>query len=314
MRAAIPLILGLIIGAIGSILFQRSFPPDPGTSAAKIAELDEQLTRTKIRLAALEAANPRKPTSTAAKLRAGASTIFEDLRDGREVDLDDVFQASKPVLRDLSPIFDRIRRRELKHKNDQVLADLTRKYHLDPSQQKALKAWQQSKAEFETKIVSAVLTSDSTKLGDFAKATRAPRTNNGLDSFMESTLTGEDLARYKTDRLNERVQNVQNEAEHKVSRLHHAVALDEAQQDKVFAIMARSSPEFDPSMKFEGLGDDTAKLTPGQSRNDAIMEVLRPEQRQQYEERRAHRRHEAEQEFREMGLKFPADWDMFEDE
>ena len=131
---------------------------------------------------------------------------------------------------------------------------------------------------------------------------------------MESTLTGDDLARYKSDRLNQRVENVQNEAEHKVSRLHREVELDEAQQDQVFAIMARSSPDFDSSMQFEGLGDDTAKLAPGQSRNDAIMAVLRPDQRQQYEERRVARRQEAEQDLRESGLKLPANWDMFEDD
>ena len=294
MRAALPLILGLIIGSIGSILFQRSFPPDPGTSAAKIAELDAELTRARVRLAALEASTPKRPVSSAESLRAGARTIFEDLRDGRPVDMNEVFQAVKPVMRDLAPIFDRIRRKELKQHNEQILADLTRKYHLDPSQQKALKAWQQSKAEAEAKLFTAFATSETTTFEDMVKATHAPRANNGLDSFMESTLTGDDLARYKTDRMNQRVENVQNEAEHKVSRLHREVELDEAQQDQVFAIMARSSPDFDSSMKFEGLGDDTAKLAPGQSRNDAIMAVLRPDQRQQYEERRAARRREAE--------------------
>lgn len=313
MRAAIPLIFGLIIGSIGAFLFQRSFPPDPGTSAAKIAELDEQLTRTRIRLAALETNAPRKPSSTSGVLKAGARTIFEDLRDGRPVDMNEVFQTLKPVMRDLAPIFDRIRRKELKHMNEQILADLTRKYHLDASQQKALKAWQQSKAEFEAKLFTAFATSETTTFEDMVKASRAPRTSSGLDGFMESTLTGEDLANFKSDRMNERVQNVQNEAEHKVSRLHREVELDEAQQDQVFAIMARSSPDFDPAMKFEGLGDDTAKLAPGQSRNDAIMAVLRPDQRQQYEHRRVLRRQEAEQDFQEMGLKLPANWDMFED-
>ena len=77
--------------------------------------------------------------------------------------------------------------------------------------------------------------------------------------------------------------------------------------------MARSSPEFDPSMQLEGLGGKTATLPPGQSRDEAVMHVLRPEQRRQYEEHRIARRAAAGKEMEEVGLKLPDSWDMFEE-
>jgi hypothetical protein len=75
--------------------------------------------------------------------------------------------------------------------------------------------------------------------------------------------------------------------------------------------MARSSPDFDPGMQMEGLGDDRATLAQGQSRDEAILAVLRPEQRTIYEDHRASQRQQANEEMAEVGLKLPDDWDMF---
>jgi len=153
---------------------------------------------------------------------------------------------------------------------------------------------------------------NSKSLEEMIKTTQPKRSTDGMDAFMASTLTGKDLADYQRDRLTQRAEQVQSEAERKVNRLHSAVELDSAQQDQVFSIMARSSPDFDPSMKFEGLGDDSAQLTPGQSRDDAIMAVLRPDQQQRYEDQRNQRRAEAAKELNEVGLTLPPDWNMFD--
>jgi hypothetical protein len=313
MRNALPLVLGLVVGSIGAVLFQRSFPPKPGTSEARVAELETRLKSANVRLAALEAAAPPKRPNVNA-LKAGTRGIVEDFREGRLVDVNEVFRTFRPVFRDLAPLFDRIRRKELKQSHERVHDHLTRKYHLDASQQAALKKWQEAQADTEAKVFRALATSESITLEDMIKASQAPRRHTGLDRFMEGLLTGDDLNAFKSDRMTERVENVQNEAEQRVSRLHREVELDESQQDQIFAIMARSSPDFDPAMRFEGLGDDTAALAPGQSRHDAIMAVLRPDQRQQYEERRAARRREAEIEFNELGLKLPDTWDLFADD
>jgi hypothetical protein len=66
-------------------------------------------------------------------------------------------------------------------------------------------------------------------------------------------------------------------------------------------------------MQFEGLSADTSRLVPGQGRNEAILSVLRPDQRATYEERRRLQREEAEADLREIGMKLPADWDVFDE-
>jgi hypothetical protein len=64
-------------------------------------------------------------------------------------------------------------------------------------------------------------------------------------------------------------------------------------------------------MQMEGLGDDRATLAQGQSRDEAILAVLRPEQRTIYENHRTSQRQRANDEMAEVGLKLPEDWDMF---
>ena len=313
MRAPLFLAIGLAVGITGAVLFQDSFMPAADSPEERLADLERELARTKVSLAAAEARAPKPEASTQQKLTLGARTIMEDIKDGREVDMNDIYQAAKPALRDLSPIFERLQRKDMRRHHEFILADLTRKYHLTPAQQESLREWQKKKIEADLAVMRAFHQQDSTTLEDMVKAGRKTPPNAGLDSFMEKTLTGQDLTAYKSDRLNQRVEQVQSEADRRVSRLNSVVALDDAQQDQVFALMARSSPEFDPSMQFEGLTGDTAKLDPGQSRDEAILQVLRPDQRQQYENHRAARRLEAQKEFTDVGIRLPDTWDMVGD-
>jgi hypothetical protein len=127
-------------------------------------------------------------------------------------------------------------------------------------------------------------------------------------------LEGETLAKFENDRLQERVERVQNEADRKMHRLDRIVQLDETQKDEVFSLMARSSEAFDPSMQFEGLESESRPLTAGQARDGALIGVLRPDQAQAYEDHRREQIAEAEEELREVGLKLPANWDLFDED
>lgn len=313
-RAPLFIVAGLAIGITGTILYKESVPPPAGSVEARNAELERELTKTKVALAAAEARPPRPEPTTREKFAAGARTIMEDLKAGRTVDMNEVFRAAKPMLRDFSPLFERIQRRDMFKRNEFRLADLTRKYHLNPAQQEALRAWQKAKTEEQIAAIRAHNESETSTFEDMVKSGNRIRPDDGLDNFMGSTLTGEDLAKFKSDRLNEKVERVQEEADRRVSRLNSMVTLDEQQQDQVFSLMARSSPDFDPGMKFEGLGDDSSQLSPGQSRDEAILQILRPEQREQYDQQRRERQAAAQREFDDLGLKLPDNWDMLGDQ
>lgn len=312
MRALLFLVLGLVIGGVGASLFVRSLPPPQGTEAAKIVELERVVERNRLRIATLEATEANAAARLEAQAASGRRSIFQDLKDGRPVDVNDLFTAAKPFLHEFAPLTDRMRMSDTKRRIGQTVADLGKRWGLDDAQQSGLREWLEERAARQAEAIREVTGRADSTFVDYAKAMRDFHPNEGVDEFMERTLQGDSLAGYKTERMAERVNHVQYEAERRVEQLNAVVSLDDQQQDQVFALMARGSPEFDPSMQFEGLGDDRAVLSPGQSRDQAILAVLRPDQREQYEAHRARQRQEAEAEAAEIGLKLPPDWDMFD--
>ena len=312
MRAPMFLVLGLLVGAVGATLFVRSLPPPAGTEAEKIAELERVVARDRLRIASLEATEANAAARLERLAATGRRSILQDLKDGRPVDLNDLFNTAKPFLHEFAPLLDRMSRRDQKRRIEHTVADLAERHGLNASQKEELKQWLEARAEEQAGRIQEVTGRADSTLADYARAMRDFQPLEGVDAFMEGALQGEALDRYRRERLEERANRVQYEAEQRVNQRAAVVALDDTQQDQVFALMARGSRDFDPSMQFEGLGDDRAALSPGQSRDDAIMAVLRPEQRAQYEAHRVQRRQEAEAEAAEIGLKLPDDWDVFE--
>jgi hypothetical protein len=314
MRAPVFLVVGLVAGIAGAVLFQQSFPPPAGSVEEKLDGLERELDRTRVLLAAAEARAPRPEASTQQKFSRGVRSILEEWKAGREVDLEEFYMAMRPAMRDLSPLFERMKKRELRKQHEFVLQELTRKYKLTPAQQAVVQAWQKKKIESDVAAYRELNANDNVSFIEMIKGSSLPRPTDGLDEVMAQTLTEPERTRYQKERMNERLNQVQAEADRRVTRLHDMVGLDDAQQDQVFALMARSSRDFDPSMQFEGLSADTTPLPPGESRDQAIRALLRPEQRQKYEEKSLTRRIEAEKDLREMGLKIPANWDMLADD
>jgi hypothetical protein len=97
----------------------------------------------------------------------------------------------------------------------------------------------------------------------------------------------------------------------KVQRLDALVGLDETQREQVFAIMARNSPDYDPSMRLEGASGQIG-VAQNENAREAMLAVLRPEQRAAYEAERQRRREEAAKELEAIGLTLPPDWEMFD--
>jgi hypothetical protein len=311
-RPALTLITGLAIGVAGAVLFIQSMPPREGSAAERVEKLELDLKRARNQLASLEGADPDRRQSPKRTFRDGARRIAEDIRDGKAVTPDDIFHATQPLLRDLNPLLSRIRLRDLHRRIDTMTGEIARKYNLDSTQQESLKQWFEQKAIEENKRYDEMISQDGTRLEDIIQGTRDIRPDEGLDAFMEGTLRGGNLAAFKSDRMLERVGRVQQEADMKVTRLDGIVKLDEAQHGQVFGIMARGSRDFDPNMQFEGLGTAKAALSNGQSKQDAIMAVLRPEQRQAYQAEREKRRLDAQKELEAIGLSMPDHWDALD--
>ena len=320
-RSLIPLIIGLAVGGVGTFMFLDSMPGVKGSVEERANNLELELKKAQNRIAALEADELPAGQRSGAKgrdphgrVRPGhtfadtARSIAEDLREGRAVSPEDIFRASQPLMRDLAPLFDRMRVKQQRQIIDTMTGELSRKYRLTLPQQTALKQWFEQKSEQEAKRWTEMLGRDGTRLEEVMRASREVRPDEGLDGFMESVLSGEKLASFKAERLTERAQRVQQQADLKVQRLDSIVGLDEAQRDRVFGIMARGSREYDPAMVLEG-ARGAIPATPSGDPQEAMLGVLRAEQRAAYEAERQRRREEAAKDMEAMGLSLPPTWD-----
>jgi hypothetical protein len=243
----------------------------------------------------------------------GARNIFGDIRAGRDVDLDDVFQMTKPWMRDLSPVLNRIRVRAQTKEFDREAGAISKRYELSERQEKELLKWLERRAEQNAAAWDALIASDSSSVVDLFRAGRDAEENiRGIDDFMESQLTGERLAQYREHRLAERVESVQHEANGKLNRLDSLVDLDPAQEDQLFLLMARGSRDYVPTMDIDGMTGERTPI-PAEDRAEAVRSVLRPEQLEIYEAHRAEQLAEAEEDLRAVGLKLPDNWDLMDE-
>ncbi|BCU76731.1 hypothetical protein llg_14460 [Luteolibacter sp. LG18] len=301
-----PLVAGLVIGGAGVGLFAGSHPGAEGTPEAQVTRLEVELKSARNRITELEASGRTgRPGRTVSD---GLRELAEDIRAGRPVSPDDIFQKCQPLIGTLAPLFERIRVREAEKIADSLAGEMIRKYGLDPGQQAALKRWFEQKAEADAKAWTDLVSRKGTSLQDLAKEARNVRPDQGLDSVMETMLSGDKLAAFKTQRATEKAERIQQEADMRVERIDSIVELDASQRDQVFGIMARQSPDYDASVKLEGAAGDIATIGKG-TPEEATLAALRPEQQEKYLAEKQRRRQEAAKDLEAIGLSLPANWD-----
>lgn len=311
MRQYLGLVIGLLVGIVGAILFQQSMPPEEGSVEEKLEEAQMEIRRNERELALYRTADGPRDKRT---VRDGIRSIAQDIRDGKDVSPDDLFWTMKPWLRDMSPLFDRIRMVEQEERFDSLAGHYARKYNLSEQGQGELREWMKMREEENARAYHDVIQSDTTGFVEFVRVMEMnDDSERGLDGFMETQLQGEALAEFKAERLEGRVNSVQHEANRRLHRLDENVDLDEAQLDEMFAVMARGSESYESGMDFDGMGADTGRLE-GAERDAAIRQVLRPDQMASYEAYQAERRADAENELRRVGMTLPKDWELLDDD
>ena len=309
MALAAGALVGLGIGMAGMTVFGRDPSSGAGAvsggdvslEAGRIAGLEKELAAAREAISSLEARNRELESQRAEVASAPIAPA------AGATDLNEVFAQAKPLLQSLSPMIDAARRRGAQAMIARRLATLTEKYALTDAQQATVKKWLEDQSEQQAAQNKELLNKPGSTLQDLlASGGRGPRLDEkGLDEVMAATLSPEQLATYQADRGQERAANVEREATRRVTQLNEVVTLDEVQQDKVFALMARSSDDYDPAMKLEGLESDA--VLEGSSRDEAIMEVLTPEQKVLFEADRQRRREAASKGLEAIGIKPPTD-------
>ncbi|MEM9480009.1 MAG: hypothetical protein AAGA58_10185 [Verrucomicrobiota bacterium] len=311
-RQSSGLILGLVVGIFGAIMFQQSVAPDKETVAGELEQVQHKLRKAEREIAALRADG--KSTKSRRTVSDGIRSIAERIRAGEEISLDDVFWKMKPWMRDMAPLFDRMRMVEQEDNFDRIAGELARKYDLSKEDREALQNWLLAKSEKNSRKFNEVIFSETSGFVDFMKVSNFDAEDvHGLDDFMESRLEGEALDEFKADRLDERIKSVEAEADRRLERLNEAVGLEDDQIDDMFAVLARGSSDYRDGMEIGVEGADTGRIE-GAGRDNAIRGILRGNQIRKYERYQNERRWEAEQEMRRVGLALPRDWQLLDDD
>ena len=308
MKSILPLAVGLGVGVMGASLFRGSLTGPEGSAEERVLVLESELKKAENRIAALEAGGGKGNERTA---KEGFSDLARRLQAGEKVTPDDVLRATQPLIRDLSPIFERMHAKEIRDQADALSGELARRYDLTADQRESLKRWFAQQAEGQAREWANLVSREGTTLEDLAEAARSARVDDGLDAYMEGVLSGDKLATFQAERLAERAGRVQQEADRVVSRVESIVELDDSQRDQLFGAMARSSRDYDPQMSFEGAGGAIEVGGPT-TRDEALRAVLRDDQWQAYEPHRAALREQEAARLGELGLSLPDDWEPME--
>jgi len=308
MKSILPLAVGLGVGVMGASLFRGSLTGPAGSAEERVLVLESELKKAENRIAALEVGGGKGSDRTA---KEGFSDLARRLQAGEKVTPDDVLKATQPLIRDLSPIFERMHAREIRDQADALSGELARRYDLTADQREGLKRWFAQQAEGQAREWANLVSREGTTLQDLADAAGDARVDDGLDAYMEGVLTGDKLETFRAERLAERAGRVQQEADRVVSRVESIVELDDSQRDQLFGAMARSSRDYDPQMSFEGAGG-AIEVGGATTRDEAVREVLRDGQWQAYEQHRAALREQEAARLGELGLSLPDDWDPME--
>ena len=306
LKQVVGLVLGLFVGAFGGFLFSNSLPPEVGSVEEELEILRNSNAQNERRLRSYQR-NARRDT-TPDELRR----LARDVRDGKDISPDDLFATMKPWMRQMSPIFERMREVNEEDWADVRSSEWARQYALNASQRAQLKEWFRAQGAERAKALVAVIESKHSGFVDLIRATEYDwRDARGADKLMEGFLKGDQLEEFKSGRLAERAESVQHEADRNLSRLDGIVALDAKQHEQLFGVLSRAAEDYQPGLNVDGLAGEDSALDRRQ-RDTEIRAALRRDQIEKLDEYQRNRRVEAEKEMRRMMMTLPKDWDLLD--
>lgn len=309
MKQAIGLVVGVAIGVAGGVMFSKSLAPEQGSIEERLEMKERELTKAEGRIRSLVADGARDRKRG---VKDGVREIMYRIRSGEDVSLDDVFLTMKPWMREMAPLFERMRQVNEDEYADEMAGRWASEYDLTGAEKGRLREWFREQSKKKANAFVDVVESNQSGFVDFVRATEYDwRDAEGVEDLMEQMLDGQELEKFKDERLTERYESVQDESYRNLNRLDEILELDSEQHAKAFGIMMRGSEDYREGMNFDGMDAGTGKLD-RQSRNAAIESILRLDQREQLETYRAEEKAEAERNMAKMGLSLPRDWEVLE--
>jgi hypothetical protein len=302
------LVIGLLVGCAGGYLFSKSQRPDPGSIQDRLELAEQEAAKSGREARALKAYVERAEGSGSAKFRR----LARDLKDGKEVSFDDILGSAKPWMRQVAPVMDRIRKVNEAKWVDARVSEWTRNYTLTAAQRNELRGHFKKRSEENAEKINEVINSDQSGFVEFVQATENDwRDFEETNDLMEGFLEGEELEQFQEERLAQRVEAVQEEADRKLGRLDEIVTLSDEQQAELFRVMARGSEDYRPEVNPQDYRGATSPLD-RMARDAAINSALTPVQRKSLDEYRENQLREVAEQWDRYQLAPPKDFDLLE--
>lgn len=299
--------MGVAIGVAAGVMFSKSLAPEEGSVEERLEMNERELAQANGRIRALidDGARDRKRT-----MKDGMRDVMGRIRRGEEVSFDDIWLTMRPWMRDMEPLFERMRQLNEDEFADRMVGEWAGDYSLSAPEKERLRKWFKERSRKRSEAFSDVVRSNESGFVDFVKATEYDwRDAEGAEDLMEEMLDGDELEHFKEERLTKRYESVQDESYRNLNRLDEIVGLDPDQHSKVFGFMMRSSEDYREGMEFEGMDQGRGALD-REGRWQEIDQLLRPEQREQLQTYREEQKAEAEREMAKVGLSLPKDWEL----
>ena len=281
----------VLVAGIGIGIFSHAMlrPPERFAAAAAaeqdtgwtIEAEDPEVLKAQLELIATENRELRADLNSARRYRSN-HTVRELARSKGAKNASELIDYSKPIFRELIlPELRANREQAIEDGIQEVLEGRTDRLNLSDEQLRQLKErlGQQQAAKLDE--LERVLNDDESSLTEyFQQQWEAERGGDPeVDDIFLEVLYQDQREAYTDLRLEENAEQVTRDTDRQLADLSRAVELDEAQQDAIFPIMARSAPGYREAMQFEGVeAVDTQPIEDDNARDAAIQSVLRPDQ------------------------------------
>jgi len=285
------LIAGIGIGIFGHAMLRPSERFIAATTTEEdgdgmIEAKDPEILIAQLELMSAENRELKSDLNSARRYRS-TGAVRQLARNKGAKNASELIDYSKPIFRELIlPEIRANRDQAIRDGIEQALQGRADQLNLTDGQRLRLEEGLRAQQEGKLNELERVLNDEDSSLTEyFQQQWEAERGGDpDVDEVFLAVLDPEQQATYTDIRLEENAVRVTEEADRRLQGLTDVVELDEAQQDAVFPIFARSAPGYREQMQFEGVDVfDTTPIAEATARDTAIQSVLRPDQMEAWE-------------------------------
>lgn len=264
-RTLLSLTAGILLGASAVFAWVQFSKPETSPDAAaqaEIAKLKRELTSAK---------------QASDSLRSQIASIGIDPNPPKEneLDINRLLNDARPLMKSLALMFGEQRKMMTERMIRGIAERLAEEMGLTPEQTEEMIAHFLKLDEENFAKIKAMLDRELSVLDVFT-VMKDMNPQKAMDSYVMEKMTPEQKEKWENRKLENKAQQLERTANWQLDRM-RALNLDEDQKDKVFDILVKKNPSYDPKLAVEGVetGGETASA---QTQDEAIAAVLREDQ------------------------------------